>query len=192
MADRAIPNAGALKGWRKSSYSNDQGGSCLEVLDDHPAGVPVRDSKAPEGPRWSSGRPAGRCSSPRSRTEASRLDVAPPGRTLPRVLALRGLRVLRAAVRPRRAHGARPPPLPGTAPRGRGGAGRSDRGAPPGCRCARRVPSQPRCVGANMRSTAGRTTTEGPGVERDLVRSSSRVSGVVRTPGTPKDSARAT
>ncbi|MFC9084498.1 DUF397 domain-containing protein, partial [Streptomyces sp. NPDC057062] len=46
MADRAIPNAGALKGWRKSSYSNDQGGSCLEVLDDHPAGVPVRDSKA--------------------------------------------------------------------------------------------------------------------------------------------------
>ncbi len=50
MADRAIPNAGALKGWRKSSYSNDQGGSCLEVLDDHPEGVPVRDSKAPEGP----------------------------------------------------------------------------------------------------------------------------------------------
>ncbi|CAL9295505.1 DUF397 domain-containing protein [Streptomyces griseoincarnatus] len=50
MADRAIPNAGALEGWRKSSYSNDQGGSCLEVLDDHPTGVPVRDSKAPEGP----------------------------------------------------------------------------------------------------------------------------------------------
>lgn len=50
MADQAIPNAGALKGWRKSSYSNDQGGSCLEVLDDHPTGVPVRDSKAPEGP----------------------------------------------------------------------------------------------------------------------------------------------
>ncbi|WP_431989408.1 DUF397 domain-containing protein [Streptomyces albogriseolus] len=50
MADRAIPNAGALRGWRKSSYSNDQGGSCLEVLDDHPAGVPVRDSKTPESP----------------------------------------------------------------------------------------------------------------------------------------------
>ncbi len=50
MADRAIPNAGALKGWRKSSYSNDQGGSCLEVLDDHPTGVPVRDSKVSEGP----------------------------------------------------------------------------------------------------------------------------------------------
>ncbi|GGQ10068.1 DUF397 domain-containing protein [Streptomyces pseudogriseolus] len=50
MADRAIPNAGALMGWRKSSHSNDQGGSCLEVLDDHPIGVPVRDSKIPEGP----------------------------------------------------------------------------------------------------------------------------------------------
>ena len=50
MADRAIPNAGALKGWRKSSYSNDQGGSCLEVQDDHPIGVPVRDSKVPDGP----------------------------------------------------------------------------------------------------------------------------------------------
>ncbi|WAX79894.1 DUF397 domain-containing protein [Streptomyces sp. KMM 9044] len=50
MADRAIPNAGALKGWRKSSHSNDQGGSCLEVLDNYPTGVPVRDSKAPEGP----------------------------------------------------------------------------------------------------------------------------------------------
>ncbi|OIJ84618.1 DUF397 domain-containing protein [Streptomyces colonosanans] len=50
MADRAIPNAGVLKGWRKSSYSNDQGGSCLEILDNHPMGVPVRDSKVPEGP----------------------------------------------------------------------------------------------------------------------------------------------
>ncbi|MGW2296108.1 DUF397 domain-containing protein [Streptomyces violaceorubidus] len=50
MADRAITNAGLLKGWRKSSYSNDQGGSCLEVLDNHPTDVPVRDSKIPEGP----------------------------------------------------------------------------------------------------------------------------------------------
>ncbi|MFF7841736.1 DUF397 domain-containing protein [Streptomyces ossamyceticus] len=50
MTDRAIPNAGVLRGWRKSSHSNDQGGSCLEVIDDHPTGVPVRDSKAPEGP----------------------------------------------------------------------------------------------------------------------------------------------
>ncbi|CAM5266542.1 hypothetical protein SALBM217S_08240 [Streptomyces griseoloalbus] len=37
-------------GWRKSSHSNDQGGSSPEVLDDHPIGVPVRDSKIPEGP----------------------------------------------------------------------------------------------------------------------------------------------
>ncbi|WP_073952856.1 DUF397 domain-containing protein [Streptomyces kebangsaanensis] len=50
MADRVIPNAGVLGGWRKSSHSNDQGGSCLEVLAGHPTGVPVRDSKAPEGP----------------------------------------------------------------------------------------------------------------------------------------------
>ncbi|GCB47137.1 DUF397 domain-containing protein [Streptomyces sp. NL15-2K] len=50
MTDRTIPNAAVLKGWRKSSYSNDQGGSCLEILDDHPSGVPVRDSKNPHGP----------------------------------------------------------------------------------------------------------------------------------------------
>lgn len=50
MTERPIPNAAALEGWRKSSHSNDQGGSCLEVLDNHPAGVPVRDSKVPDGP----------------------------------------------------------------------------------------------------------------------------------------------
>ncbi|WP_019887389.1 DUF397 domain-containing protein [Streptomyces purpureus] len=33
--------------WRKSSYS---GGNCLEVSDDHPGVVPVRDSKNPDGP----------------------------------------------------------------------------------------------------------------------------------------------
>jgi len=50
MTDRTIPNAAGLRGWRKSSYSNDQAGSCLEVLDNHPSGVPVRDSKNPYGP----------------------------------------------------------------------------------------------------------------------------------------------
>jgi len=50
MTDRVIPNAGALEDWRKSSYSNDQGGSCLEVFDGHRSGVPVRDSKNPHGP----------------------------------------------------------------------------------------------------------------------------------------------
>lgn len=36
--------------WRKSSYSNQDGGQCIEVSDDLPALVPVRDSKAPHGP----------------------------------------------------------------------------------------------------------------------------------------------
>ncbi|WP_329623051.1 DUF397 domain-containing protein [Streptomyces sp. NBC_01255] len=35
--------------WRKSSYSNQDGGQCLEVVDDLPL-VPVRDSKVPAGP----------------------------------------------------------------------------------------------------------------------------------------------
>ncbi|GGZ73885.1 DUF397 domain-containing protein [Streptomyces bluensis] len=50
MTDRTIPNAATLSGWRKSSHSNDDAGSCLEVLDNHPSGVPVRDSKNPHGP----------------------------------------------------------------------------------------------------------------------------------------------
>jgi hypothetical protein len=36
--------------WRKSTYSNGSGGDCLEVCDAHTAVVPVRDSKAPHGP----------------------------------------------------------------------------------------------------------------------------------------------
>ncbi|MFI1976626.1 DUF397 domain-containing protein [Streptomyces wedmorensis] len=35
--------------WRKSSYSNADGGECLEVADALPV-VPVRDSKTPSGP----------------------------------------------------------------------------------------------------------------------------------------------
>ncbi len=31
--------------WRKSSYSNGEGGSCVEVSDEVPGVVPVRDSK---------------------------------------------------------------------------------------------------------------------------------------------------
>ncbi|WP_327413451.1 DUF397 domain-containing protein [Streptomyces sp. NBC_01233] len=31
--------------WRKSSYSNGEGGNCVEVSDDLPGLVPVRDSK---------------------------------------------------------------------------------------------------------------------------------------------------
>ncbi|MEU1175262.1 DUF397 domain-containing protein [Streptomyces microflavus] len=36
--------------WRKSSYSNQDGGQCLEVADDFAPVVPVRDSKNPQGP----------------------------------------------------------------------------------------------------------------------------------------------
>ncbi|WP_329314771.1 DUF397 domain-containing protein [Streptomyces sp. NBC_01278] len=36
--------------WRKSTYSSDNGGDCLEVADCVPGAVPVRDSKDPAGP----------------------------------------------------------------------------------------------------------------------------------------------
>lgn len=36
--------------WRKSSYSDGNGGNCVEVADDFPSVVPVRDSKNPGGP----------------------------------------------------------------------------------------------------------------------------------------------
>ncbi|MEU2288773.1 DUF397 domain-containing protein [Streptomyces sp. NPDC013178] len=36
--------------WRKSSYSSDQGGNCVEVAELPGATVAVRDSKTPAGP----------------------------------------------------------------------------------------------------------------------------------------------
>ncbi|OKJ10027.1 hypothetical protein AMK21_30815 [Streptomyces sp. CB00316] len=36
--------------WRKSSYSNQDGGACLEVAGGFTTVVPVRDSKNPQGP----------------------------------------------------------------------------------------------------------------------------------------------
>jgi hypothetical protein len=36
--------------WRKSSYSSDQGGNCIEVADLDTGGRAVRDSKDPTGP----------------------------------------------------------------------------------------------------------------------------------------------
>ncbi|MEU9750155.1 DUF397 domain-containing protein [Streptomyces niveus] len=46
--------------WRKSSYSDGTGGSCVEVADGLPGVVPVRDSKIPDAaalvftaPAWS-------------------------------------------------------------------------------------------------------------------------------------------
>jgi hypothetical protein len=35
--------------WRKSSYSNSDGGACVEVSDDCDTVVPVRDSKSAQG-----------------------------------------------------------------------------------------------------------------------------------------------
>jgi hypothetical protein len=36
--------------WRKSSYSDGSGADCVEVADNLPGTVPVRDSKNPQGP----------------------------------------------------------------------------------------------------------------------------------------------
>jgi hypothetical protein len=36
--------------WRKSTYSGDQGGQCLEVAHTPVAAVAIRDSKNPAGP----------------------------------------------------------------------------------------------------------------------------------------------
>ncbi|MFJ5529166.1 DUF397 domain-containing protein [Streptomyces sp. NPDC093261] len=50
MTERTLSDAATLASWRKSSYSGNEGGSCVEVLDGYPTGVPVRDSKNPQGP----------------------------------------------------------------------------------------------------------------------------------------------
>ncbi|AXE78483.1 DUF397 domain-containing protein [Streptomyces atratus] len=36
--------------WRKSSYSDGGDNNCVEVADNYPGLVPVRDSKTPTGP----------------------------------------------------------------------------------------------------------------------------------------------
>jgi hypothetical protein len=46
---RTTPNLSTAI-WRKSSYSNGDGGECIEVADGVPGLVPVRDSKDPHGP----------------------------------------------------------------------------------------------------------------------------------------------
>ncbi|GAA3885483.1 DUF397 domain-containing protein [Streptomyces sedi] len=46
---RTFP-AGQLNGWRKSTYSENGAGGCLEVVDGLADTVPVRDSKNPNGP----------------------------------------------------------------------------------------------------------------------------------------------
>ena len=37
--------------WRKSSFSNANGGACVEVVRNLPGVVAVRDSKDPDGPK---------------------------------------------------------------------------------------------------------------------------------------------
>ncbi|MCC3653129.1 DUF397 domain-containing protein [Streptomyces sp. S07_1.15] len=46
--DHAAELTGAV--WRKSSYSGENEGACVEVADAVPGLVPVRDSKVPHGP----------------------------------------------------------------------------------------------------------------------------------------------
>ncbi|MFJ4325006.1 DUF397 domain-containing protein [Streptomyces tricolor] len=48
MASNRIDLSDAL--WFKSSYSNEDGGNCVEVAPNIPNLVPVRDSKIPSGP----------------------------------------------------------------------------------------------------------------------------------------------
>ncbi|MFB7759266.1 DUF397 domain-containing protein [Streptomyces xiamenensis] len=43
--------------WRRSSYSNQDGGDCVEVADGCPGVLPVRDSKNPGGPILRFGHP---------------------------------------------------------------------------------------------------------------------------------------
>jgi len=44
--------------WHKSTRSGSNGGDCVEVADNLPGMVAVRDSKDPEGPALIFGRPA--------------------------------------------------------------------------------------------------------------------------------------
>jgi hypothetical protein len=46
---RTIPDLNRLR-WRKSSYSSDTGGECVECAVLHRGTVAVRDSKRPDGP----------------------------------------------------------------------------------------------------------------------------------------------
>ncbi|MBB1259677.1 DUF397 domain-containing protein [Streptomyces alkaliterrae] len=47
---KTIPKASTLHSWRKSTYSENISGGCVEVSDGYAGGVPVRDSKDPDGP----------------------------------------------------------------------------------------------------------------------------------------------
>ncbi|MFD8117112.1 DUF397 domain-containing protein [Streptomyces microflavus] len=44
--------------WRKSTYSDGNGGACVEVADGFPGVLPVRDSKVTDGPALTFGNTA--------------------------------------------------------------------------------------------------------------------------------------
>ncbi|SCF87300.1 protein of unknown function [Streptomyces sp. Cmuel-A718b] len=48
MQEASCPDLTAAA-WRSSSYSNQEGGDCVQVADGFPGVVPVRDSKNPTG-----------------------------------------------------------------------------------------------------------------------------------------------
>ncbi|MFD8967174.1 DUF397 domain-containing protein [Streptomyces sp. NPDC059568] len=50
--------AHARSGWRKSTHSGPDNGDCVEVADGVPDIVPVRDSKNPDGPALTIAAPA--------------------------------------------------------------------------------------------------------------------------------------
>lgn len=50
VPERDISELSAAAAWRRSSYSNQDGGNCVEFADNLPGVVPVRDSKTPAGP----------------------------------------------------------------------------------------------------------------------------------------------
>jgi hypothetical protein len=49
-SERTVSDASTLTGWYKSSHSGGDQGECLEVARGYVGGVPVRDSKQPQGP----------------------------------------------------------------------------------------------------------------------------------------------
>ncbi|MFE5072996.1 DUF397 domain-containing protein [Streptomyces halstedii] len=57
MSPEFRPGLGAVV-WRRSSYSNTQGGVCVEVADGFPGVLPVRDSRRPHEPALVFGVPA--------------------------------------------------------------------------------------------------------------------------------------
>ena len=63
--------------WRKSSYSGSNGGACVEVADNLPGIVAVRDSKDPHGPALTFAPPTGRRSPPPS-SAVNSVSTEPP------------------------------------------------------------------------------------------------------------------